>query len=114
MMRSSRSSDITMLTTQDFALLLTNVIITPDGKSMLKQVKLSGLQLVTTNLETGKEKRYYREDCKPLVKPMYQISVEHVHERRNIKSDAMKIIWALRNGYDPLNWLDDGLAILDE
>ena len=103
-----------MLTTQDFALLLSNVIMTPDGKSMLKQVKLSGLQLITTNLETGKENRYYIEDCKPLVKPMYQISAKHVHERRNVKGEAMRIIWSLRNGYDPLNWLDEGLAILDK
>ena len=103
-----------MLTTQDFALLLSNVIMTPDGKSMLNQVKLSGLQLVTVNLETGKEKRYYVDDCKPLVKPMYQISVKHVHERRNVQTEGQRVIWALRNGYDPLNWLDEGLAILNK
>jgi len=102
------------LSLQQLGMILGGTVMTPTGKSILTQVKLSGFQCVTTNLETGKENRYDPEDVKPVLKPIYKISVKHVHERRKIQNFFDRILWELKHGYDPLYWLDEGLAILDE
>ena len=102
------------LSPQQFGMILGATVMTPAGKSILIQVKLSGFQCVTVNMETGKEKRYHPEDVKPILKPIYKITVEHVHERRKIQNYFERIIWELQHGYDPLFWIDEGLAILDE
>ena len=100
------------LTAQDFALILGRPIMTPDGKRRLKEVKISGHQLVTQDTETNRKGLYYVEECQPIVKMMYQITVEDVQKRRSIGgSPEQRVIWALRNGYDILGWIDDGLAI---
>ena len=110
-----------MLPTQDIALSLQQLgmilgatVETPSGRCILTQVKLSGFQCVVVNLETGKEKRYRPEDVKPVLKPLYKITVKHVHQRRKIQNFFDRILWEIKNGYDPLYWIDEGLAILDE
>jgi len=101
------------LSLQQFGMILGVTVMTPTGKAILTQVKLSGFQCVTVNMETGKEKRYHPQDVKPIMKPVHKISVKHAHERRKIENYFERIMWELKQGYDSLNWIDEGFAILE-
>ena len=107
---------MTQLTAEDFALILGRTIMTPHGKATLNKIKLSGLQLATVNDQLGvRERLYWVGECKPICREMDQITAEDVQNRRMIGgSPESRVIWALRNGYDILGWIDDGLAIQEE
>ena len=103
------------LTAEDFALILGRTIMTPHGKATLKKIKLSGLQLATVNDKLQiKERLYWVGECKPICREMDQITTDDVERMRNNGSESHRTIWALRNGYDPLGWIDDQLAIQEE
>ena len=54
------------------------------------------------------------EDVKPVLKRKSQITVKHVHERREIQGTLDRMLWELKHGYDPDHWIDDGLAVTPE
>lgn len=90
------------------ALVLDRPVMTTRGKGILSRIKTSGMQCAVT-LENGTDKWFYDYEIRPILKPMIDVNVAEV----TIKILTEVGLKAIHDGYDSLEWLDDGRAILD-